>query len=332
MMSTRKKLFARRLLLSLFLLFGVNGLSQNVNNDLPLAGKPWVVPLADNTSLPILWISPGTFEMGSPVTEQGRKPDESPQHKVTITKGYWLGKTEVTIGQWKAIMGESLRDHVIKMIKDETVYDFGGKQQKLREYMHFDANDPDKIIANEEETLPMYFVSWNDAIAFCQKLTSFERSMNRLPKGYEYTLPTEAQWEYACRAGTTASTYAGSFENSSIMLDSICWYSGNSEIGYHGKKIGNSLAGPRKAGEKLPNAWGLFDMSGNLWEWCSDWYTAYNESAADPSGPLAGSSKVNRGGSWGSGPNDQRSAARAQNPPAEKSAYRGFRVALRVLE
>src|SRR5688572_18772998 len=102
MMSNRKKLFPRRPLQLLCLLFGANSFSQSVNSDLPVAGKPWDVSLPANAILPMLWILPGTFDMGSPVTEHGRKQDESPQHKVTITKGYWLGKTEVTIGQWKA--------------------------------------------------------------------------------------------------------------------------------------------------------------------------------------------------------------------------------------
>ena len=279
------------LIFSSLIFISINVFSQKTNK--PVAGDPWNVLLTGGSNLPMVWIPHGKFVMGSPSGEQGRKAEEI-QHEVTLTKGFWLGKTEVTIGQWRAVMGESLRDHVIKMLKDETVYDFNGRKQKLREYMYFDPNDPDKIMENEDDTLPMYFVSWFDAIDFCHKLTTLERKANRIPKGFEYGLPTEAQWEYACRAGTVTATYD--------VVDSICWYSGNSSIGYEGKKTGNASAGPRKAGERLPNAWGLFDMSGNLWEWCANWYGAYTlVPVKDASGPESGAAKVNRGGSWGSG-------------------------------
>jgi formylglycine-generating enzyme required for sulfatase activity len=298
----------------------------------PVTGKPWNLPLPDNKTLPMVWIVPGTFQMGSPESEPGRKADESPQTQVTLTKGYWLGKTEVTVGQWKAVTGESLRDHVIKMLNDETVYDFGDQKKTLRAFMNFDREDPDKIMANEDDGLPMYFVSWNDAMDFCRKLTTQERADGALPEGYAYTLPTEAQWEYACRSGTTTATFAGPLTaNGRVapILDNIAWYGGDNTVGYQGKKLGNSGAGPRDAGEKAANPWGLQDMSGNLWEWCLDWYGPYpGGNLIDPTGPLTGSARVDRGGSWGSGVYDERSANRAKNPQPEKSAYRGFRLAL----
>ena len=101
--------------------------------------------------------------MGSPESEHGRKADESPQTTVTLTKGYWLANTEVTVGQWKAVTGQSLRDKVNKLLNDETLYDFDGKKLKERDFMHFDKNDPGKIMANADDNLPMYFVSWNEA-------------------------------------------------------------------------------------------------------------------------------------------------------------------------
>lgn len=284
-------------------------------------GKPWNVELSDNSILPMVWIPSGEFMMGSPESEADRKPDEFPQHRVRITSGYWIGKTEVTIGQWKAVMGESFREHVNRMLQDETIYEFGDQKQKLREYMHFDPNNIEKIIANENDELPMYFVSWHDAMDFCVKLTAQEQSANRLPKNYKYSLPTEAQWEYACRAGTTTAFYSA--------LDSISWYGGNSTDGYQGRKLGRAEAGPRSVATKKPNAWGVHDMSGNLWEWCLDWYGPYPaKDIKDPIGVASGTGRTNRGGSWGSGPANERSAARASNPPAEKSAYRGFRIVL----
>jgi formylglycine-generating enzyme required for sulfatase activity len=289
----------------------------------PVTGRQWTIPLPGNMPFPMAWIPAGTFTMGSPDNEPGRKADESPQTTVTLTKGYWLGATEVTIGQWKAVTGQSLRDKVLQLLNDETLYDFDGKQMKERDFMHFDKNDPDKIMANEDDRLPMYFVSWNEAMDFCKKLTELERAHGRLPAGYEYTLPTEAQWEYACRAGTAGPTY------SDASLDDLAWYVKNSFIGYTGKGLGNPPAGPRDVGAKLANKWGMQDILGNIWEWCRDWYGPYpGGDVTDPTGPKDGSYRVNRGGSFGSGANDERSANRAKNPPNETSAYRGFRVAL----
>jgi formylglycine-generating enzyme required for sulfatase activity len=277
------------------------------------------------------WVAPGTFVMGSPESEQGRKADESPQTKVTLTKGYWLGVTEVTIGEWKAVTGMSLRDKVNKMLNDDSLYDFEGTKQKIRDYMHFDKNTPDIIMANEDEQLPMYFVSWNEAMSFCRKLTVLEHAERRLPAGYEYTLPTEAQWEYACRAGTIGATFAlpANINTNDESLGDIAWYVKNSSVEYAGRGLGNPVAGPRNSGIKQANRWGLKDMLGNIWEWCLDWYGPYpGGSVTDPHGPVSGSTRVNRGGSWGSGINDERSANRAKNPPNEDSAYRGFRIAL----
>ncbi len=302
----------------------------------PITGKSWSIPLQGNTFITMEWVPPGTFTMGSPDAEAGRKNDESPQTEVTLTKGYWLGKTELTARQWKAVMGESLREHVIKMLQDETVYDFGGGQKKkIREFMNFNPNDPDRIMANENDSIPMYFVSWDDAMEFCKKLTAQEKASGRIPEGYQYILPTEAQWEYACRAGTTTVTFAGPIViegRNAPVLNDIAWYGANNSINYYGKKLGNSGAGPRNAGEKKPNAWGLQDMPGNIWEWCRDVYAPYpGGKVTDYISAATGIGRVNRGGSWGSGASAERSAGRASNPQPEKSAYRGFRVALSAI-
>jgi formylglycine-generating enzyme required for sulfatase activity len=325
-------MYGKILLPLIFLIGSTNCHAQNNEGNKPVKGTSWDLALADSSVLPMVWIPPGKFMMGSPASEAGRKADEGPRHQVTITKGYWIGRTEVTIGQWKSVMGESLREHVVRMLNDETIYDFGEQKQKLREYMHFDPKDVDKIIANDNDELPMYFVSWHDAMAFCVRLTEHEKAKKRLPENYEYSLPAEAQWEYACRAGTMTSTYTGDLvieDSKAATLDDICWYGGNSAVGYEGRRLGNSQAGPRNVGAKKPNAWGLYDMPGNIWEWCSDWYGTYPaENQNDPVGAVGGTGKTNRGGSLGSGPNSERSATRASNPAAEKSAYRGFRIAL----
>jgi formylglycine-generating enzyme len=275
--------------------------------------------LGQGVSLSLAWISAGTFTMGSPPSESLRASDEGPQTRVTLSHGFWLGETPVTIAQWRAVMGVGVRGQLSRVLHDDTRYDFAGVQQTVRDYMHFSlAASPDQYLSYESGDLPMYFVSWNDAMEFCQRLTAREHAAGRLPLRYEYTLPTEAQWEYAARAGTTQATYAP-------VLDEIAWYDANSAEGYRGK------AGPHSVAQKRPNAWGLYDMSGNIWQWCRDWYAAYaGEGVSDPTGPATGSQRVNRGGSFGSAARDERSANRARNPPAEASAFRGFRLALVV--
>ncbi|MDB5147691.1 MAG: hypothetical protein JWQ57_1711 [Mucilaginibacter sp.] len=306
----------------LFFCSGNPSARKSTSSKGPIAGKAWKLQLNEKVVLPMSWIPAGTFVMGSPETEAGRKPDESPQTTVTLTKGYWIGNTEVTIGEWKAVTGMNVRDKVNKLLNDTTMYDFMGKKMLIRDFMHFDKNDPDKVLANETDELPMYFVNWNEAMQFCKKLTSQERTAHRLPAGYEYTLPTEAQWEYACRAGSTGATYDGA-------TDALAWYGGNSFKGYKGKGFGNPVTGSRNVAGKRPNKWGMYDMLGNLWEWCYDWYGPYpGGRITDPVGPANGMYRVNRGGSFGSGINDERSANRATNPPNEDSAWRGFRIVL----
>lgn len=196
--------------------------------------------------------------------------NERPVHRVMLSKPFWLAKTEVTQRQYNQVM-ESNPSH------------FQGSNN------------------------PVEKVSWNDAVSFCKKLTEIERRAGRLPEGFEYTLPTEAQWEYACRAGTTGD-YAGS-------LDSMAWY------GY--EKAGKKT---HPVGTKQANAWGLYDMHGHVWEWCSDWYGDYpSGSVKDPQGANSGSYRVLRGGGWYDGSSICRSAFRSRYSPAGTCYYLGFR-------
>jgi formylglycine-generating enzyme required for sulfatase activity len=200
--------------------------------------------------------------------------DEKPVHNVEITKPYWLGKYEVTQAQWAAVMRTS------------PSY-FKGAQ------------------------FPVEQVSWHDAVEYCAKLTNQERAAGRLPAGYRYTLPTEAQWEYTCRAGTTGN-YGGS---------------GNlNEMGWYGDNSGNKT---HDVGGKSPNAWGFYDMHGNVWEWCADRKGSYpSGSVTDPTGPNAGSLRVLRGGSWIRSSHYCRSAYRYFDDPGGRYYNLGFRVAL----
>jgi formylglycine-generating enzyme required for sulfatase activity len=202
--------------------------------------------------------------------------NEAPVTTVHITRGYWLGKYVVTQGEWRALMGTNPS--------------------------HF---------KEQGENAPVENVSWDDALDFCRRINERERSLGRLPAGYEYRLPTEAEWEYACRAGTT-----GDFGGDGV-IDNLGWYSGNSDKHTH------------PVGQKQANAWGLYDMHGNVWEWCSDWYGPYpGGSVTDPTGPESGSSHVYRGGCWFIVAEHCRSAFRFKSLPYLRDSYLGFRLAL----
>ncbi len=246
----------------------------------------FTITLNDDVKLDMIWIERGSFTMGSPNNELGRIIFVSGenQHPVTLTKSYWLGKYEVTQAQYKAVM-------------NSTPSEFKGTD------------------------LPVEKVSWYDAKEFCEKLTEIEKSAGRLPEGYEYTLPTEAQWEYACRAGTMTALNSGknlTSDKKCHNLDELAWYESNS----------NSTTHP--VGQKKPNAWGLYDMHGNVWEWCLDWHGDYPTMPVnDPRGPMKGSDRVLRGGSWMNGSNACRSAMRVYYcPPSETGYHIGFRIAL----
>jgi formylglycine-generating enzyme required for sulfatase activity len=239
-------------------------------------GQAWTVP---DLNLEMAYIRPGSFTMGS---ENGND-NEKPLTQVTLTQGYWLGKTEVTQAQWEALMGTTVA------------------QQR-------DKAGPELPLWSQGPGYPMYYVNWDDATEFCRKLTKRERAAGRLPEGYEYQLPTEAQWEYACRAGTTGD-YAGN-------LDAMAWYAQNS---------GNTI---HPVAEKRANAWGLHDMHGSVGEWCADWNGNYpGGSVSDPTGPASGGLHLSRGGGWNSIAAYCRSASRWLDPGI-RFCNQGFRLAL----
>jgi len=205
-------------------------------------------------------IPAGSFQMG----QDSGDSDENPVHRVTISRAFQMQTTDVTQGQWKAVMG----------------------------------NNPSEFQHGDD--YPVEQVSWNDVQEFLKKL-------NALDPGKNYRLPTEAEWEYACRAGTSGERYGD--------LDAIAWYSGNSSSKTH------------PVGKKQPNAWGLYDMLGNVWEWCADWFDDNyyaNSPATDPRGPLSGQYRVLRGGSWVGNDSYVRSADRNWDSPAVRYSD-GFR-------
>ena len=237
--------------------------------------------ITNSIGMKLVLIPKGTFMMGSPIEEEGAENDEK-QHQVTIGKDYYLGVTEVTQGQYEKVMGTNPSYFQKRVIRksDSSMY-------------------------------PVEQVSWEDAVEFCKKLSDLPEEKKA---GRVYRLPTEAEWEYACRAGSKA---AYSFGANSKTLGDYAWFGENS---------GNQT---HPVGEKKANAWGLYDMHGNVWEWCSDWYGVYPKgSVSDPSGPSEGSIRVDRGGSWAYGAANCRSAYRGWGAPSYRIGNDGFRVAL----
>jgi formylglycine-generating enzyme required for sulfatase activity len=199
---------------------------------------------------------------------------------VTITRDFWLGKYEVVQSEFLAVMG--------------------------RNPSHFTG----------DSNRPVEKVTFFDAAAYCSALTQRERGAGRLPEGYEYRLPTEAEWEYACRAGTTNLFSFGDTTNATVAAE-FAWTEENSEAATH------------PVGLKRPNAWGLHDMHGNVWEWCLDWYEPYPAGpVTDPTGPPTSKFKVFKGGGWDKELAFARSANRFMMSPSNGIHFVGFRLAL----
>jgi formylglycine-generating enzyme required for sulfatase activity len=220
----------------------------------------------------LVLIPAGTFQMGS--DDSDAYDSEKPMHTVRITQPFYLGKYEVTQGQWQAVMG----------------------------------NNPSKFTGDPNR--PVESVSWDDVQEFIRRLNSREG-------GATYRLPTEAEWEYAARAGTTTRW---SFGDEASQLELYAWYGENDGLQTH------------PVGQLQPNRWGIYDMHGNVWEWVQDWYGGYASSTAvDPAGPSSGSGRVIRGGGWSSTARFCRSAFRGHDAPGYRYGYLGFRL-LRVAQ
>ncbi len=257
------------------------------------------------------WIGPGSFRMGSPDHEPGRygpadfggQYNEGPQHQVTLTEGFWLFDTPVTQALWQAVMDDN----------------------------------PSRFVSPDR---PVERVSWDDIQVFLERI-------NHRIDGLDLVLPTEAQWEYACRAGVAEATYAGAIEilgeRNAPVLDAIAWYGGNSGIGFEldkghdssgwpDKQYEHSRAGTHPVARKVPNPWGLYDMLGNVWEWCADGLRPYDgDPKTDPAGPQGSpegsSSRALRGGAWFFLARSVRAADRYARSPGARDDDIGFRCA-----
>jgi len=222
----------------------------------------------------------GEYRMGSSPLDRFRTEDEMPRHRVVISHPFSLAVTEVTVGQYRRFI-------------QETGYDMGDMAEWLQ---------------TADEQLPAAGISWEDARAFIQWL-------NDRDPGHRYRLPTEAEWEYACRAGTDTTWFFG---DDFTIIHRYAWY------------YRNAGDGPRPVATRLPNPWGLYDMLGNVYEWVSDWYNAESyqqHREQDPTGPSSGQARVCRGGGWHCNPDNCRCAYRNYGPPDKRSMSIGFRIA-----
>ncbi len=238
----------------------------------------------------------GTFTMGSPENEVSRQSDEVPQHQVRLN-AFYMRKYEVTVGEFRTFVEES---------------GYRTEAEKANESMTWRHGVLGSVRPASEDNHPVVYVSWNDAVEYCKWL-SFKT-------GKTFRLPTEAEWEYACRGGSPTP-----FNTGYNLTTSQANYDGN--YPYNNNQKGQYKANTVPVNSFAPNAWGLYNMHGNVWEWCSDWYGAYGSSAVtNPTGPATGSYRVLRGGSWLSNAGDCRSAYRDWGTPDYRFSNVGFRL------
>jgi len=237
------------------------------------------------------WLKPGTFVMGSPLRERGRQLNEGPQHTVELSRPFWMGTYEVTQDEYQAVMGRNPAS-------------FKGARR------------------------PVENVTWNDATAFCQELTTLERQAGRIGRGQVYRLPSESEWEYACRAGSTeAFAFGPSLSSEQANFD------GNYPYGQAARGVYRERT--TTVGLFKPNAFGLYDMHGNVFEWCADvWHDTYDKAPPDGRAWIEGTDtgRVVRGGSWGTNAESCRSARRTRSAPDQAYHSYGLRVVLTMPE
>lgn len=278
-----------------FIVFTMIGLSVTVGHSAPLPSGPGSKAGDERRigGVALCWCPPGRFTMGSPREEPDRRPDEEPV-EVRLSQGFWMGKYEVTQGQWKRLLGP-----------------FPGKPQP----------------PSEGDDFPVVEVNFDEAQRFCRELTRRAHASGELPGEWEFRLPTEAQWEYACRAGTRTATAFGD-KLSSKQANFV------GAEPYNGGEVGPSLHRATPAGRYPANAWGLHDLHGNVFEWCLDWYHWRLPGGTDPdlSGVRGAAnrdgtfSRVRRGGAWNDPGKFCRSALRLRYEPPRRSDHIGFRV------
>lgn len=281
----KKYVFVLSLLVTSMISLSLMAQSTNpVLND--STNKNIIFTLPNGPSFEMVFVQGGTFTMGCTEDQKGKCEDDAlPAHQVVLTD-FYAGKYEVTQALWKAVMGTTVEQQC-KMAGQHNVYGVG-------------------------DDYPMYYIHFREATTFCENLNQI--LANQIPEGYEFALPSEAQWEYAARGGVKdePSMYAGG-----KFASDVAWYEGISEHSSH------------PVGQKQPNELGLYDINGNVWEWCQDWYDSYRSNAqTNPTGPSSGSYRVYRGGGWNYSASGCRVAVRYGDTPGGRNCFLGFRVVL----
>jgi formylglycine-generating enzyme required for sulfatase activity len=285
--------------------------------EVPASGTDWKLETLD---LNMKWIEPGDFVMGSPEDEAGRKDNES-AHQVTLTRGYWLAVFEIRHRDWEKF-------------RDATGYQSEAERQTLGYGTWvFDAEKAEILQSPSANWTnihalgpdhPVQALSWNDVMAFCEWLTTTEREAGRLDESQKYTLPTEAQWEFACRERGKVLTpfyFGATLESHQANF--------NGHQPYGTDRRGEFLNKTLEVGSYPPNALGIYDMHGNTFEWCRDGYQPHDSSAVtDPEGDPESDRRIYKGGSWLDVGIYCRAAFRGNTIPTDRSDHLGARIAL----
>ena len=300
------------------LLVGVN--ETPGKKEIDTGGKAVV----SSIGLRLVPIPKGTFTMGSPADEKDRSEDEGPRHEVTISRDLHLGEKEVTQGQFKEVMGYN-----------PSYFSKDGEGGPGLEYDRGKPAEGKDFVTGSTADYPVENVSWDEAVKFCEKLTEKDREGWKIGKGQKYRLPTEAEWEYSCRGGVRSYQ---TFNVGNSLSSAQANFNGNYPYGRAKEWELPTWAEKRpylkrtaKVGSYEKNKFGLYDMHGNVWEWCADRYDKefYSKrEGRDPAGPSGGVGRVLRGGGWGSRGGECRSAHRLRLPPGHRFLANGFRVAL----
>lgn len=259
----------------------------------------------------LVWISPGTFLMGAPKDEIGFENQDGPVTRVTLTQGYWIGKHEVTIDQYREFLLAG---------GDPSGVAWNASTCPIRRDESFSLSG---TLSGRRGDLPMCHITFAGAMAYCDWRMEQAAQEGGVPEGYVFTLPTEAQWEHACRAGSSTRY---SFGDAPACEPATC--GGCAGLQDYAWWCGNANLRVQPVGLKQPNAWGLHDMHGNVWEWTWNWWewTLPGGALVDPIGPEGGTFRTRRGGSWSTFPKQCRSGHRFGGTPTGSLDSLGFRV------
>lgn len=298
-----KKIILQSTIICMFFIGATTQLLAQVFADEPSPAK-----ITNSIGMKLVQIPAGRFSMGSPTSEVGSRDDET-LHKVELTQAFYMGATEVTEHQWAMVMEPAFTTELVDE-KDPVSGRFIRKMEK---------QIPNPKLKRQ---LPITDISWEQAVEFCERLGQLPEEKK---EGRQYRLPTEAEWEYACRSGSSTSY---TFGDKTAELKQYGWYRDTSAWTYDPENFPQWMGRIQKVGQLRANLWGLYDMHGNVAEWCNDWYDKYEEGfVSDPRGPSSPQrDRVIRGGHIKHEAGECRSATRYSEHPDVKDRLIGFRV------